>query len=97
MCNGHDESNGSNLVMRCLYVDDLVITAKTQRNVYDVKQQVDAEFGIKDLGAANLFWTLRYPKLSKGARAASRLPARGGRFQPERRQSVYYPCACSTL
>ena len=59
-------SKGSNFTTFLVYVDDILITSNDAQCVADLKELLDAKFGIKDLGALKFFLGLEVARSDKG-------------------------------
>ena len=59
-------SNGSHFTTLLIYVDDMIIARNDSACVANLKQVLDQEFGIKDLGSLKYFLGLEISKGSKG-------------------------------
>ena len=46
------ELPNKSMIYLLLYVDDILIAAKSKANLYQLKQQLSSEFDMKDLGVA---------------------------------------------
>ncbi|CAL0332892.1 unnamed protein product [Lupinus luteus] len=54
------ESRDGNLVIICLYVDDLLITGSNPRGIAEVKRVLEAEFEMTDLGKLSYFLGMEF-------------------------------------
>lgn len=60
------------LLIVCLYVDDLLITGSTEEGIYDFKGNMMVEFEIFDLGKVTYFLGMELVPSSKGTSCTRR-------------------------
>lgn len=54
------------ILIRCLYVDDLLITGNSDHVIYEFKQRLNARFEMTDLGQIQYFLGIQIKKLKAG-------------------------------
>ena len=57
---------GSSLVILLMYVNDIIIASPSNTAIYEVKQQLQAAFKLKELGPLNYCLGLELAKSAKG-------------------------------
>ena len=55
----------TNLLLVCLYVDDLLVTGSSEKEIQGFKQFMMAEFGMTDLGKLSHFLGLEFNQVQK--------------------------------
>lgn len=60
------QSNGSDLLLVCLYVDDLFVTENQHALIEEFKGRVKSEFEMNDLGTLHYFLGLEFAYASEG-------------------------------
>jgi len=55
----------TNLLLVCLYVDDLLVTGSSEKEIHIFKQFMMAEFGMTDLGKLSHFLGLEFNQVQK--------------------------------
>jgi hypothetical protein len=59
-------SSSNNLIILCLYVDDLLITGGNEKEISDFKLELMREFEMTDLGHISYFLGIEFYKSSRG-------------------------------
>jgi hypothetical protein len=60
------KSSSENLIILCLYVDDLLITGSDEKEISDFKIELMREFEMTDLGYISYFLGIEFYKSSRG-------------------------------
>lgn len=56
----YKQTDGSdNILLVCIYVDDIVYLSSSQAMVMDFRQEMEVAFEMFDLGLLNYFWVLK--------------------------------------
>ena len=57
---------GSNFIIACLYVDDLIFMSTSPSLVKDFKEAMKSKFEMSDLGEMQYFWGMQIKQTTAG-------------------------------